>query len=622
MTAKVLVIGGGWSGVTLAYMLRRQNPELAVTLVEKGKTLGGSLSTTFCQSSEFPDRSYLFECGDPFVRQMTTPVCSLLEKLRMEKHLHSWKIPTGRRVGCGYSYRYTPRHFNPGIANKFDPIQWVHFHYKRMRYLRESRIPPTPLSDMSVADFVERRFGPEDVDMARRWAFRCRVEHGGEAENLSMRACFPEDWKKEQLYRSLIEGDKAVDMIVNKGKRTEFGKMHDGLPYVSFPGGMRTLIDALEADMTSTDFRNTVVERLNENADTETILNERQRWKHFSTKQIEKLMPGEGEFPDTSHPDLVHRRLLSEPIGPPVRVLTGAAVDALDFYYTGGDRPVGAIINGKEERFDHVYSTVKSWQLAEILSQSSGGGVPESVLEDLLSIKHASTVRVCLGWPDQALDHVWLGFRSPQESMPIVPQISEDKVELYRQMMQTIHPPPVNFDRKSPVLAVFNDSGMFPQLNKVGADETRLSLILGGAGHPEIADMDAQGIVRIAREYIRDKLGIKEMPDAIHIHRNTQEHPQFEVGHQELVDRIERATLDFTPHFTISSKSLHGVGFSSGLLLNEQLAVELGETVVHDIHAEGDPDTEGLAKLRNARPVDVDFGYEIRLHRKTPHYHL
>jgi hypothetical protein len=62
------------------------------------------------------DRSYLFECGDPFLKASSTAVFNLVEKLQLANKTIQWQAPTDRLLGCGYSFYHPPRLFVPSAA--------------------------------------------------------------------------------------------------------------------------------------------------------------------------------------------------------------------------------------------------------------------------------------------------------------------------------------------------------------------------------------------------------------------------------------------------------------------------------------------------------------------------
>lgn len=61
-----------------------------------------------------------------------------------------------------------------------------------------------------------------------------------------MRACYPEDWKKEQLYSSLSTGDVRQTYGLKVENESKFVQQTFNMPYVTFKNGMQTLTDSIE----------------------------------------------------------------------------------------------------------------------------------------------------------------------------------------------------------------------------------------------------------------------------------------------------------------------------------------------------------------------------------------
>lgn len=141
------------------------------------------------------------------------------------------------------------------------------------------------------------------------------------------------------------------------------------------------------------------------------------------------------------------------------------------------------------------------------------------MVSELRSIPHASSYRVSLAWPYQCLDRSWLGYRHPEFDLNYVKPMPYPGAELKRQLFQTFFPPNVSVNPEEPsdVLALFHDSAMFPQLNFVKPDETRLSLLIGGTSHTDVMQRSPTEIMEITGKCMRDTLGIADAPDAAHV---------------------------------------------------------------------------------------------------------
>jgi protoporphyrinogen/coproporphyrinogen III oxidase len=99
--------------------------------------------------------------------------------------------------------------------------------------------------------------------------------------------------------------------------------------------------------------------------------------------------------------------------------------------------------------------------------------------------------------------------------------------------------------------------------------------MLGGAVDPGIGALPAPELLRLAREEVARLYGITEPPVFEHVERITRAIPQYEVGHRDRVERVERA-LARLPFLDATGFGLRGVAFadaaSDGVRTGERLA--------------------------------------------------
>ena len=222
----VLIVGGGISGLSVAYELERAG--VSFLLVEKEDRLGGLIGTVRSQG-------FLMERGpDAFLRDKP-PGMALARELGLEAEL----VPTnpvnkdvfilrgGVLVPMPEGMRLTvPTRILPVLRSPL--FSWP----GRLRLLAERFIPAKrDRGEESIAEFIERRFGAE----ALRWLGEPLLAgiHCGRAERLSMDYLFPRLVELERRFGNLTRP-------LGRQVRTDSA-------FVSFRGGMGRLIDALTA---------------------------------------------------------------------------------------------------------------------------------------------------------------------------------------------------------------------------------------------------------------------------------------------------------------------------------------------------------------------------------------
>jgi protoporphyrinogen/coproporphyrinogen III oxidase len=161
----------------------------------------------------------------------------------------------------------------------------------------------------------------------------------------------------------------------------------------------------------------------------------------------------------------------------------------------------GQIVKG-----DRVYLAIPAYAAASLLDTR--------ISEEMMKIPYASVAAVNMGWNQKVLKQEGFGYLVPSS-------------------------------QKQEVLGVVFDSSAFAQQNQHD-HETRLTVMLGGMHHPWIEKASKEKIHAKAFRALHTHLGITEKPEAIHITVARQAIPQYEVGHEARLQRIEEA-LRHTP---------------------------------------------------------------------------
>jgi oxygen-dependent protoporphyrinogen oxidase len=92
--------------------------------------------------------------------------------------------------------------------------------------------------------------------------------------------------------------------------------------------------------------------------------------------------------------------------------------------------------------------------------------------------------------------------------------------------------------------------------DRVPADQFVVRTFLGGALHPEVAELSEPDLAELATRSLAPLLGLREPPTWTRVHRHLGSMPQFAVGHLDRVARL-RARLAGEPE-------LAGLEFAGG----------------------------------------------------------
>ena len=223
-TSQITIIGGGISGLTTAWWLRKQG--YSVKVFEQDATVGGTMKTVH-------NNGWLIETG-PNSALETTPLFKILcNDLGISNEL-VYANPAGKNR---YILRNGKLHPLPMSPGKFFRSKLWSLRGK-IRLLKEPFVGKAKKEE-SIAEFVERRLGRELLDYAIN-PFVAGI-FAGAPEKLSVRAAFPKLYALEEKYGGLIWGQFAGAR--ERKKRGEVAK--DRAQMFSFKNGMQTLPDAI-----------------------------------------------------------------------------------------------------------------------------------------------------------------------------------------------------------------------------------------------------------------------------------------------------------------------------------------------------------------------------------------
>lgn len=243
MAQRVVVVGGGVSGLAAAHHLRELSSARAtpfeVILLEAGTRAGGALHT-------IARDGFVLEAGaDSFISDKTDALdlagqLGLEAELvgTLEAHRRAFVVHNGKLVEVPRGFALlAPSLVTPVLETRLFTIPG------KLRILLESTVRARSESgDESLAAFVRRRLGPEALErLVQPLASGIYL---ADPETLSMRACFARFVAMEHDYGSLT---RTLRML-KKNRAAGAGGVRWNL-FLSFRDGMATLVRALERSL-------------------------------------------------------------------------------------------------------------------------------------------------------------------------------------------------------------------------------------------------------------------------------------------------------------------------------------------------------------------------------------
>jgi oxygen-dependent protoporphyrinogen oxidase len=218
---KVAILGGGISGLTLAFYLQKAG--IAYDLFEADEVLGGNLRT------ERRD-GYLLETG-PNSLQLSDELRDLLSELNLTNDIQETAaVSANRYVLRNGRYHRLPASPPALLTSGFFSVKG------KLNLLREFIRPVAPPdAQETVGGFFRRRFGSEVVDYALN-PFISGI-YAGDPEQLLLHKTFPKLAALEQTHGSVLRGLAKSGSV--GGRRRIF----------SLRGGLQTLALALSSHL-------------------------------------------------------------------------------------------------------------------------------------------------------------------------------------------------------------------------------------------------------------------------------------------------------------------------------------------------------------------------------------
>ncbi|MEJ8306168.1 protoporphyrinogen oxidase [Saccharibacillus sacchari] len=268
---RIIVLGGGISGLASAFYLSKQAKEqglsLEIILVEESEQLGGRLRTENREGC-------LIEKGpDSFIARKTA-ILDLTAELGLTGEL----VPTNPDAKTSYILHKGKMHPMPmgfilGIPTKLSPFirTGLISPIGKLRAALDLVLPKKQgAEDEALGDFIERRLGKEVLERITEPLLA--GIYAGDTRSLSLKATFPQFKAMEEREGSLIKGmarggrpkagrapssgsgsvpvgSRASSMPAQTGRAPALSGKLAGSMFLSYQGGLSALVERLEQQL-------------------------------------------------------------------------------------------------------------------------------------------------------------------------------------------------------------------------------------------------------------------------------------------------------------------------------------------------------------------------------------
>jgi oxygen-dependent protoporphyrinogen oxidase len=239
---KVVIIGGGLSGLSAAFYVRKYYREAGIQpdiiLIEKDKCLGGKIETLHRDG-------FVIEKGPDSFLARKTAMSDLARELEVDHEL----VTTNPNAKKTYILQRGKLHPMPaglvlGIPTELKPFLksgLVSFGGK-IRALMDFVLPPRrSCEDESLGELIERRLGTEVLESMTEPLLA--GIYAGDMRKISLQATFPQFGEVERQYGSLIRGMTTG----RKPAETHTGTKKSA--FLTFRQGLQSLVHALIHDL-------------------------------------------------------------------------------------------------------------------------------------------------------------------------------------------------------------------------------------------------------------------------------------------------------------------------------------------------------------------------------------
>ncbi|GAB4190711.1 MAG: protoporphyrinogen oxidase [Simkaniaceae bacterium] len=244
---KAAILGGGISGLSLAYYLKKYIPDLDIDLYEKKQNFGGVISSI--------DEEFFFEQGPhTFRASKSKDLLCLIAELELNEQL----IIADRASSHRYIYFRQKLHPLPRSIGKLLVSPLTRKIVPRL--LMEWAVPPSRSKDESIYHFFRRRLGKTAAEILGD-ALTAGI-FAGDIHKLSISHCFPSLHHMEQQFGSLTKA-----LLLEK-KKHSFPIPHlRGSDLFTLRKGLRYLVEALVQKTPCSFYAGTAVDQIEKSED-------------------------------------------------------------------------------------------------------------------------------------------------------------------------------------------------------------------------------------------------------------------------------------------------------------------------------------------------------------------
>lgn len=462
---KVVIIGGGISGLSAAYYLKKLAEEkgidLEYTLVEKNDRLGGNIITEKVGDFIIEGGPDCFIFDKPWFLELCKQL-GLTDKVMNTKEGSKTYILWKKKL------RPLPEGFVLMIPTKIMPFIFnslISIPGKLRMALDLIKPKGDPDKDESLSEFVGRRLGNEAVEKIAEPLVA--GIHAGSPETMSVKSSFPRFIDMEQKYGSLIIAMLKARSMAKKASK-------DKPKYTMF----LTLKDGL------TELVNKLVEELDK----------------------QSIVTGKEVLSIKENKD--------------------------DKTYTVDIEDKGSVVA------DCVILTTPAYVSADLLKD-----IDSELAENLDKIPYVSTATVSMAFKKSEIKQLPEGFGF------VVPRLEKRKI----------------------IGATFV-SQKFPY--RAPEDSVLIRCFVGGSKNEELAHLDEEEMAVMARNELKDILGIDAEPIFVKVFKFTKAMSQRIVGHSDMVKVIDERQ-GHHPGLYVTGSAYKGTGLSDSVHNGELTAEEV-----------------------------------------------